>query len=334
MDDMRRWLTDAEIAESKRIAANDQAKKTRHHFVPQMYLRRWLIEGNSNVQYRDVDQGRTGFGSPKSVAFQDNFYNYNAPNAPELWVETHLSRVESDAAVLLKELDNLPDGRITDQVVIDNIAIYVGLQGQRTPRVRTVNDAIETRNPSGKDPQTAAIDMAVYTWRAVVFRNFSARTAWLVSSAAPLVTCDEPVAYHGYPNWTRKKRLSLATAALVLFPLGPHRMLVLAADNKHIRVAEPFQLGTEEASAINLEIAANCLQFVFEQQNTRIARELPIPSGTAPTVGSDPNIYVATNLDTRWAAVEQSPRWPLTRWIHSTPDMQEMWQMIIQIQSN
>ncbi|MEV6362138.1 DUF4238 domain-containing protein [Nocardia asteroides] len=319
MSDMRRWLTDAEIAASKEIASRDPADKQRHHFVPQMYLKRWL-NGIPNVQWRDIVQGRTGFGPPRAVACQPHFYSYNSPDDPSLWFETHLSRIENDAAKLLQDLDSLADGQITDQATIDNIAVFVGLQSQRTPRVRSVNNAIESWNPTGNDPQTAAIDMAIYAWRTAVVPHFSARTCWLVSSTRPLVTCDEPVLHLGYPDWTRKKRLSLMTTALLLFPIGPHRLLILAAGD-HTRVSEPFELTAAETDAVNLEMAANCLQFTYEQHNTSIVRHLPVPAGTSPIAGEDANIFLATNLDTRWSAADQAPPWPLSHWVSSTPPL-------------
>lgn len=317
MPDMRRWLTDAEIAASKEITSRDPADKQRHHFVPEMYLKRWL-DGSPKVQWRDIVQGRTGFGAPRAVACQPHFYSYNSPNDPSLWFETHLGRIENDAAKLLQDLDGMPDGAITDQAIIHNLAVFVGLQSQRTPRVRSVNNAIESWNPTGKDPQTAAIDMAIYTWRAMVVPHFSARTYWLVSSATPLITCDEPVLHLGYFDWTRKKRLSLMTTALLLFPIGPHRLLILAAGDDTC-VSEPFELTATETDAVNFEIAANCLQFAYEQHDTNIVRHLPIPTGASPTAGDDANIFLATNLDTRWSTVAQPPPWPLGRWVASTP---------------
>ena len=47
------WLSDEFVAESKRQAENETAKK--HHYVPQMYLRRWAV--NKLVQPVQVDTG-------------------------------------------------------------------------------------------------------------------------------------------------------------------------------------------------------------------------------------------------------------------------------------
>lgn len=319
---MRRWLTDTEIAASKEITSRDPADKQRHHFVPQMYLKRWL-NGGPKVQWRDIIQGRTGFAPPKAVACQPHFYSYSSPNDPALWVETHLGRIENDAARLLDDLTSMPDGQITDQAIIHNLAVFVGLQSQRTPRVRAVNNAIESWNPTGNDPQTAAIDMAIHTWRAAVVPHFSSRTYWLVSSASPLITCDEPVLHLGYPEWTRKKRLSLMTTALLVFPIGPRRLLILAAGDDAC-VSPPFELTAAETDAVNLEIAANCLQFTYEPHDTSIVRHLPVPPGASPTVSADANIFLATNLDTRWSTADRPPPWPLSRWAPSTPPLLRM----------
>lgn len=320
MADLRRWLTDAEIAVSKNIAADDSADKWRHHFVPQFYLKRWL-GGAPKLHFHDINQGIGGFGAPKGVAQQTHFYAYDSPLDPSLWVETHLSRVEDDASHLLRELDDLPDGRIIDQAVIDNLSVFVALQSQRTPRVRSVNTAIESWNPSGGDPQTAAIDMAIHTWRTAIVPEFASRTWWLVSSDGQLVTCDEPIVPVGYPGWSRKKRLSMATSALLLYPIGPHRLLILAADNGHTSVREPFQLTDAETHAVNIEVAANCLQYVYEQQDAAIAAHLPVPTIAAPTTSEDDNIFLATNLNTRWSSEPEAPPWPLARWVASAPPL-------------
>ncbi|WP_330178745.1 DUF4238 domain-containing protein [Nocardia sp. NBC_01503] len=320
MTDLERWLSDAEIQQSKLIATRDPSNKQRHHFVPQMYLKRWLEPNGQNIQYKNFETGKGGFGSPKTVGFLPYFYRYDSIGEPELWVETHLGRIENDGAMLLRMLDSMADGEVTNPRTVRDLAIYVGLQSQRTPRVREINTAVENWNPTGKSVQTAAIDLAISTWRGMVVSHLSTgRRWWLASTSSPLMTCDEPIIHIGYPGWTRKKRLSLATTSMLVFPISPYRLLIAAARNDHVDVVPPFTLAPAEVDEINLEITANCLKVTYEQESTRIAAGLSIPSAVPnPDIDSD-NIFKKTNHQTRWAGLEAPPPWPLSRWVRSMP---------------
>ncbi len=237
-------------------------------------------------------------------------------------METHLGRVENDGAVLLRELDDLPDGQIADRATVSDLAVFVGLQSQRTPRVRATNVAIEQWNPSGRDEQSAAIDMTIYTWCAAVVPHLASRSWSLASSASALITCDEPVVLLGYPGWTRNRRLSFATTAILLFPLGPHRLLVAGAAGEHVKVRAPFELSRAETDAVNLEIAANSLQYIYEQDTTDVGAQLSVPP--LPEPADNPggqNIFASTSLPTRWASLDHPPPWPLSRWVVSTPPL-------------
>ncbi|MGV9635489.1 DUF4238 domain-containing protein [Nocardia rhamnosiphila] len=320
---MQRWLSDSEIQRSKDIAAAAPSDSWRHHFVPETYLKRWVARRGGRLRYRDLSTGRGGYGAPKAVAHQPHFYRYSSPGEPELWVETHLGRVENDAADLLRQLDSLPDGPIADVATTSDLAVFVGLQSQRTPRVRATNIVVEQWNPSGRDQQTAAIDMAIYTWRESVVPHLAGRSWSLASSSAPLITCDEPAIPIGYPGWTRQRRLSFITTAILLFPIGPHRLVVAGTSRPHVSVQAPFKLSDAETDAVNLEIAANCLQYIYEQDTEKdLGAQLSVPPLPDRTDGHNgQNIFTATSLPTRWASLNEPPPWPMSRWVVSTPPL-------------
>ncbi|MFD6062797.1 DUF4238 domain-containing protein [Rhodococcus wratislaviensis] len=94
------------MAESKRQAENETAKK--HHYVPQMYLRRWAV--NKLVQPVQVP--------PKDVAHEKNFYSLPATDStmdtPLKWIEKHLSRIEDTCAHRLDSLEKWGAGVVSD----------------------------------------------------------------------------------------------------------------------------------------------------------------------------------------------------------------------------
>ncbi|MEW1734392.1 DUF4238 domain-containing protein [Nocardia beijingensis] len=318
MRSLQRWMKDTEIEESKARAARDTGDQWRHHFVPEVYLKRWVGVKGGRLRWTDVNAGTGAYASPKSVAFLPHFYRYDAPGDPGQWFEKHLSRIEDDAAPLFRHLDAVEDGPIRDSATAANLAIYVALQHQRTPRVRALNLAIESWNPTGQDPQTAAINYAVNIWRKDIVPELKRYRWWIVSSPSPLATCDEPVLHLGHHDWPRHTRLSFKSTALLLFPIGPYRLLIAAPDRNHTLVP-PYELTPEETMAVNSETAANSLQFVYEQEDAGVAATLRVPPPVAAPHASSANLLGATVLPTRWASLPTPPPWPLSRWLPPMP---------------
>lgn len=236
---------------------------------------------------------------------------------PELWFEEHLSRIENDAALFLRHLDTLPDGLISNSGAIVNLSIYVALQHQRTPRIRQTNETIEAWNPTGQDPQTAAINYAINVWRKDIVPVLKLFRWWIVSSADDLLTCDEPVIQVGYAEWPRTIRLSFATTALLLFPIGPNRMVIGSPDRGH-DLNLPYELTSDETMAVNREIAANSMQYVYERDGASVAEGVDVPPPVDFESADQSNPFLATVLPTRWALISPPP-WPLTRWIPPMP---------------
>ena len=125
------------------MTRNNKGRPRRHHHVPQMYLRRWAsINGSSClVRMTDIQTRATDPRNPDSLANEPWFYRIAAndvdpSDVPDLWFEIHMSRVENDAKHVLDSLDQLPDGPIRDQNLRTDLAVFVGLQSQRTVRRR------------------------------------------------------------------------------------------------------------------------------------------------------------------------------------------------------
>ncbi|NGP09342.1 DUF4238 domain-containing protein [Rhodococcus sp. 14C212] len=363
-----RWLSDIEIERSKEMTRQAKDRPRRHHHVPQMYLRRWAaVDGSSRlVRMTDLATRESDARNPDSLANEPWFYRITADDVdpvevPDLWFEIHMSRVENDAKHVLDSLDRLPDGQIRDRNLMTDLAVFVGLQSQRTVRSRQGELDIDAgirrfgvRNVVGEpemlprlclftgrhyspdrrdeladeiaeelgdrplisDADTGAkpraIESAIGVWRNTVVPHLLVQRSWWLYSTAPLATCDEPVIYIG----GRKGRASATSytfgdAPLVLFPLDPGRLLVLA--DFTYRPTGPFVLDDADTAAINYEIGAACQQFVYEQDGSGIAAGLHVPPRPVFDPISATTFWESVHPPTRWLPGE-GPEWPLSRW--------------------
>ncbi|GGG27788.1 hypothetical protein GCM10007304_47020 [Rhodococcoides trifolii] len=137
-----KWITDAEIERSKELTRRNPQTTFRHHVVPRMYLKRWSSNGHQ-VRVVDLNVGSVADVDPDidAAASEEFFYEIEAHDVdpddnPSMWFETHMGRIEDKAAHWLRALDSRPDGRIRDTNLLSNLAVYVGLQSQRTFRGR------------------------------------------------------------------------------------------------------------------------------------------------------------------------------------------------------
>ncbi len=360
MEIANKWLSDTEIEQSKERTRNNPQRTRIHHFVPQMYLRRWTSGPESPLRFTELATGHSELRLPDAIANDEFFYqiigdDIDPDQEPDLWFETHMSRIEDAAARWLRSLDNRVIGKISDPNLTGNLAVFVGLQSQRTPRARAVNldisaargrfdvrealdhpvvlpiicaatgidytparhyqiiDEILAQPEFSSDTKAAAIDTAIRVWRNHVASYLAQRTWWLVTSEDPLLTCDEPVVLIGSPGQRRYPAPSFSTAALVLFPISAHRLLL--ATPEKLRLQPPFTLTPDETRAINVEIASNALEFTYEEPNSDITAHMtlpPLPPFDRATASSFWEAVLPP--PGRWAQRADAPNWPLQRW--------------------
>ncbi|WP_019969748.1 DUF4238 domain-containing protein [Mycobacterium sp. 141] len=349
-----RWTSDAEIAESKRQTIEGGVGK-RHHYVPQMYLRRWA-NGDGNIRLTKTDSGDSHIQPPEDVAKRTNLYTITAddlePDFPSRWLEKHMSRIESDAAGWLRALDDVSAGRMTDRDLIADLAVFVALQDQRTlakhDRELRIEDALNrfgraeilspllplvcrlyripysphrhdailqqflNRPLISAERKPRALESTIGVWRNQAVPHFSTqRTWWLVDSASPLLTCDEPVVYLGGSVGPRWRTLGWATSPIALFPVDPHRLVVLT--NAGHDLQPPFELNAEEAAQMNFEIVAASNEVCFEQPDTNVAASIRVPPWPDRDPASASTFMEAVLPPSRWKEGE-GPPWAVSRW--------------------
>ncbi|MFI8662079.1 DUF4238 domain-containing protein [Rhodococcus qingshengii] len=359
-----KWLSDAEIERSKERTRNNSQRTRIHHFDPQMYLRRWACGPVSPlVRFTEIATGRSDLDLPEAITNDEFFYQIIGDDIdpdvePDLWFETHMSRIEDAAARWLRSLDHRAAGKITDPNLSGNLAVFVGLQSQRTPRARAGNldissarDRFNVREaldhpvilpilcretgidytparhhqiideimlkPEYTGPKAAAIETSLNVWKNHITPFLAQRTWWLVTSEQPLLTCDEPVVLIGWPGQQRHPAPGFATAALVMFPIGPHRLLLATPES--LRLRPPFTLSSEETRAVNLEISYNAIEFTYEEPSSDISAHMTLPPLPPFDRSTATNFWEALRPPPgRWAGLN-APEWPLQRWTASTP---------------
>jgi hypothetical protein len=351
---IHRWTSDDEVEESKRLAMRGSIGK-RHHHVPQVYLRRWT-SGDRKVRLTKTATGTSYIQPTKEIARGDNLYTISADDLesefPGLWLEKHMSRIESEAAGWFGALDDLRNGRVTDHDLIANMAVFVALQDQRTLRSRERELRIEdSLNRFGRaeimsqalpfvcrlygipylpqrhdqllqefldvplisaERKPRAIESAIGVWRNKAVPYFAARrTWWLVSSSSPLLTCDEPVVYLGGSARERWQTPSWVSSPFFLYPIGSHRLLVLAAPG--FDLPAPYELTDAEAAQVNFEVVAASNEFSYERPDTTIARSIEVPPWPEHDPESASTFMEAVLAPSRWREGE-GPAWAVPRW--------------------
>lgn len=366
MTSTNRWTSDTEIEHSKDATRRNSQTTIRHHYVPKMYLKRWSIAGSSEIQYLNVKTNVGGCVDPDAIAFEENFYEIEASDIdsdlnPNMWFETHMGRIEDKAAHWLRALDGLQDGRVRDPNILSNLAVYVGLQSQRTIRSRQseldIGRAIEhygakyvlnipdvlpsvctlynipyslgrhreiaqsviNQGVISTSAQPKAIESAIGVWRNQIVPHLeNDRSWWLASTKTPLITSDEPVVLIGTKRHSRELPVSFRSAPLILFPIGPRRLLVLAGQKAQLRA--PTSLTPAETKFVNRELAFNCNELIFDEPGSTAAVQIrvpPYPSAAQEFPASVRNfaeLARLVSLPTRWTGAPYQPQWPLSRW--------------------
>lgn len=344
------WLGDDFVAESIRLGKAENGKE--HHYVPQMYLKRWTV--GQKVQPVLVDRRKVlPTQRPREVAKKTNFYSLPAPggtmDAPLRWVEKHLSRIEDECAHRLDQLQRLGSGEVTDDELKRDLSVFLGLQVTRTRAQRTrylllIKGPVAAKREfyrlmapnmtdadframlarTHADPQAEAIRLMFSDVRCPVAARLHMRQWAVYRTETPLVTCDDPVVLVAGPPVGREVTIGVGFSAVVLYPIGPHQLLVMLRPGLGHRGG--YVLDEEETRSINHEMVAAAESMVFERPGDDIAADLEVP--TRADVGElsdeqaadfDPVEALQVMLRgatarSRWAGLSQAPAWPIPRW--------------------
>lgn len=344
-----RWLEEEFVAESIRLGATERGKE--HHYVPQLYLKRWAVE--KRVQPVLVDNPKVlPTRLPKDVAKKTNLYSLPAPGGtmsePLRWVEKHLSRIEGECAGRLNELERWGAGVISDDELKRDLSVFLGLQITRTVSSRQRHLVVIKGPVAAKrefyrreipsltdadfeamlartdpDPQVEAIKLMFSDVRMVVASSLYQREWAVYRTKTPLVTCDDPVVILAGPSHNREVNAGVTLSAVVLHPLGPHHLLVMLAPA--LRHSGRYVLDEDETRSVNHEVVAAAASLVFERPGDDIAAHIQVPARVGAAELDDEQ---AGNLDaaaalrimlnrstarSRWSGAS-APDWPVPRW--------------------
>lgn len=290
--------------------------------------------------------------SPKEIASIKNLYKISGADLesefPELWLEKHMSRIESEAAGWFRALDDLPDGRLSDPELIGNMAVFVALQDQRTLRARErelrIEDALNRfgraeivspmlpylcslygipytpqrhsallqeilDKPSiSSERKPRAIESAIGVWRNQAVPRFAAHRTWWLVSSLSPLLTCDEPVV--YQGGLRWNTPTWGWPYL-LYPIGPQRILVLAAPG--IGLPPPYELDAVEAAQVNFEVVAASKEFSYERPDASIAQSIDVP----PLLDNDPELastfHEAVRLPSRWREGDSRP-WAVPRW--------------------
>ncbi|BCN51608.1 DUF4238 domain-containing protein [Prescottella equi] len=349
-----RWLSDEFVAESLRLGGEEQGKE--HHYVPQMYLKRWTVGGR--VQPVLVDRRQVlPPQRPKEVAKKTNLYSLPAADSmmdqPLRWIEKHLSRIEGECAGRLDQLERWGAGVISEDDLKRDLSVFLALQVTRTvsnrerslllingpvgakrefyrrfvPRMSDADFQAMLANTCS-DPKTEAINLMFADVRNGLARCLYEREWAVYRTAAPLVTCDDPVVFVAGPPYSRDITIGAKFSAAALYPLGPEHLLVMLRPG--LRHSGRYALDQEETRGVNYEIVAAAASMVFEQPGDDIAAHLEVPARTATTEMDDDQVGLLDDAAalrhllnsvtprSRWAGVLDAPGWPVRRWYSPT----------------
>lgn len=174
--------------------------------------------------------------------------------------------------------------------------------------------AMRARSPISADPKAQTIELMWSTW--LNLAEFIVKWNWTTyASESPLLTSDEPVTLIGSPDSDRAEKPGLIHSAAIVFPLGPHRLLVLFPPTGAEPQA-PYTLTAAETRQINAELMAHADSYVFEQPGTDIAASIEIPPRGAgkPLLDQHGNPVQRYRKPSRWADSPEPPPPPIARW--------------------
>ncbi|UAK38915.1 DUF4238 domain-containing protein [Gordonia bronchialis] len=158
-----------------------------------------------------------------------------------------------------------------------------------------------------------ALESAIGVWRSQAIPHLvAARSWWLVSCVNPLITCDEPTVWLGGPARGRWEPPAWARSTHLIFPLDPHRLLVLAARQFH-PLPLPYELTADETREVNFEVATASHEFCYEHPDANVAATFEVPPWPDHDPANAPTFMEAVLEPSRWKQGD-GPPWAVRRW--------------------
>ncbi len=145
-----------------------------------------------------------------------------------------------------------------------------------------------------------------------------------------LITSDDPVVPIGGPGHARDERAGFASAAIVIFPICPDRLLVMMRpdfasahriDGSFVCSLGPL-LDHIDTFEVCREIAMHAHRWTFERPKKRLAVSLKVPNRT-DVMEIDRNLQyndpqnsqlLRFSSPTRWRNARSLPDWPVPQW--------------------
>jgi len=126
-------------------------KSTRHHWLPQFYLRHFATPESVHAKNRQVWVYRRGDAQPfltntKNIGLEAGLYSSSADTADHCYIESEkLAEIESVYAQFWDGLDSTRPPNIDSIQTRENIAAYIALQMYRNPLWRDLYVASQAR---------------------------------------------------------------------------------------------------------------------------------------------------------------------------------------------
>ena len=211
-----------------------------HHYVPQFYLRRFVDDQTGRVWLWERDTDRVISTHPKGVAAERRFYHLSEleqQGHDPLTMETQLSKVENDAALVTSEwLERLSQISPGDRIPIPDsnreaMSLYIALQFLRTRDAREILLALAKSSQPSISQEEGQHLHAMMLWDEELVWGLADRIAnasWVFArntTKVPFITSDNPVAFRAGDNSMWLKVAVHSTGAYAVFPLSPKLIL-------------------------------------------------------------------------------------------------------------
>jgi Protein of unknown function (DUF4238) len=239
-----RYLPDAARAYMDRLLAQQRVPDTesrRHHYVPQAYLRRWSFDGR-RVWALDTVTGLVKPLGTRDVCVNENFHRVIGPDGtPHNRVEKLFGVVDTELVRVQRLFADLEDPEILKFDDLLGLGITMAVQRMRTLQQRRIQTQyslwMAAQSPNFRsiagDDQNPYQAAGIHT--GLLFRAMWGGADVLIKRQievwedpkARFMTCDAPVLI----PFVRNERPGIMDAAYVVWPVSPHRVIALSAND-------------------------------------------------------------------------------------------------------